>query len=38
VKKAESLDDMLKCLGLEEDEIGDQVFEEEEDVPKEGMQ
>jgi hypothetical protein len=36
-KKGEAIDDMLKRLGIEDDEIDDLVFEDEVDVPKTGM-
>jgi hypothetical protein len=36
-KKAEALDDLLNRLGIEDDEIDDLVFEEEESAPKEGI-
>ena len=36
-KKDEALDDLLKHLGIEEDEIDDLVFEDEETAPKEAM-
>jgi hypothetical protein len=36
-KKSETIDDQLQCLGIEDDEIDDLVFEEEESVPKEGV-
>jgi hypothetical protein len=36
-KRAEGIDDMLQRLGIEDDEIDDLVFEEEEEVPKEGL-
>jgi hypothetical protein len=37
IKKDESLDDMLQRLWFDEGEIDDLVFEEEKEVPKEGM-
>lgn len=36
-KKDEGLDDMLQCLGIEEDEIDDLVFEEDDAAPKVGI-
>jgi hypothetical protein len=36
-EKREALDDLLQRLGIDEDEIDDLVFEDEEEVPKEGM-
>jgi hypothetical protein len=36
-KQGNNLDDMLMRLGIDEDEIDDLVFEDEEDVPKQGM-
>jgi hypothetical protein len=36
-KKDEAIGDLLKRLGLEEDELNDLVFEEEEFAPKQGM-
>jgi hypothetical protein len=36
-KKMEALDDLLNRLGIEEDEIDDLIFEEEEAAPKEGI-
>jgi hypothetical protein len=36
-EKAEGLDDLLNRLGIEEDEIDDLIFEEEETPPKEGI-
>jgi hypothetical protein len=36
-KKTEGIDDLLQRLGIEEDEIDDLIFEEEDSVPKEGM-
>ena len=36
-KKAESLDDLLQRLGIEEEELDDLVFEEETEAPKEGI-
>jgi hypothetical protein len=36
-KKQGNLDDMLMRLGIDEDEIDDLVFEDEEDVLKQGM-
>jgi hypothetical protein len=36
-KKDESLDDMLQRLGFDDGEIDGLVFEEEKEVPKEGM-
>jgi hypothetical protein len=35
--KAESINDMLQHLGIEEEEFDDLVFEEEEEAPKEGL-
>ena len=35
--KGETLDDMIQRLGIEEEELDDLVFEEEIDVPKEGI-
>jgi hypothetical protein len=36
-KNDESLDDMLQHLGFDDGEIDDLVFEEEHEVPKEGV-
>uniref|UniRef100_A0ACD5ZER8 Uncharacterized protein n=1 Tax=Avena sativa TaxID=4498 RepID=A0ACD5ZER8_AVESA len=36
-KKAEAIDDMLNCLGIEEEEFDDLVFEDEECALKEGI-
>jgi hypothetical protein len=36
-KKPKAIDDLLQRLGIEDDEIDDLVFEEEESVPKEGV-
>jgi hypothetical protein len=36
-KKTEGIDDMLQRLGIDEEEIDDLVFEEEETAPKEGI-
>jgi hypothetical protein len=36
-KKVETIDDMLLRLGIEEDEIDDLIFEDEETAPKEGI-
>jgi hypothetical protein len=36
-KKAESIDDMLQRLGIDEEEFDDLVFEEQEDAPKEAL-
>jgi hypothetical protein len=36
-KQVEPIDDMLHRLGIEEDEYDDLIFEDEEDVPKEGL-
>jgi hypothetical protein len=35
--KSEAIDTMLQRLGIDEDEIDDLVFEEEESAPKEGI-
>jgi hypothetical protein len=35
--REEGIDDLLKRLGFEDDEVDDLVFEDESDVPKEGM-
>ena len=37
IKKDEGLDDMLQRLGIDEDEIDDLVFEEEDAAPKVGI-
>jgi hypothetical protein len=37
VKKQEGLDDMLLRLGIDEDEIDDLIFEDEEEAPKKGI-
>jgi hypothetical protein len=37
IKKAEAIGDMMQRLGIEEDEIDDLVFEEEESAPKQGI-
>jgi hypothetical protein len=37
VKKQEGLDDMLQRLGIDEGEIDDLIFEDEEEAPKEGI-
>jgi hypothetical protein len=36
-KKEEAIGDMLNRLGIEDDELDDLVFEEEESAPKQGM-
>jgi hypothetical protein len=36
-KKGEAIDDLLQRLGIEDDEIDDLIFEEEETAPKEGI-
>jgi hypothetical protein len=36
-KISEPIDNLLLCLGIEDDEIDDLVFEEEESAPKEGV-
>jgi hypothetical protein len=36
-KKAEAIDDLLHRLGIEDDEIDDLIFEEEESAPKQGI-
>jgi hypothetical protein len=37
LKKQEALDDMLRRLGIDKDEIDDLIFEDEEEAPKEGI-
>jgi hypothetical protein len=36
-RKDEAIDDMIRRLGIEDDEFDDLVFEDEEDAPKEGI-
>jgi hypothetical protein len=36
-KKEEAIDELLERLGFDDDEVDDLVFEEESDVPKEGV-
>jgi hypothetical protein len=36
-KSTEGIDDLLQCLGIEEDAFGDLVYDEVEGVPKEGI-
>jgi hypothetical protein len=37
IKKSDGLDDLLQRLGIEDDEIDDLIFEEEETAPKQGI-
>jgi hypothetical protein len=37
-KKDEAIGDLLQRLGLEEDELDDLVFEDEDSAPKQGME